>query len=223
MENQIRILSTKMLSQNQKELLLNANFAVEQADFITVVNKHFEIDRLNDFLIFTSQNAVESVLENNKREEIKTRKCFCVGEKTKALLEQNGFEVIQNSDYASELASVICTQYSKSSFTFFCGNLRRDMLPDSLKLARIVFDEIEVYETVLTPHKVEKHLNGVLFFSPSGVQSYLKENVFQDEVCFCIGETTAKALDGFTNKIVIANQPTIESTIMKSIEFFNKI
>jgi len=223
MENQVRILSTKKLSENQKQLLMSANFAVEEADFIDVVNRHFEIENINDFLIFTSQNAVESVLENEKIAEIKTRKCFCVGEKTRALLEQNDFEVIVSSDYASELASIICNQYFKSSFTFFCGNLRRDILPDSLTLAEVVFEEVAVYETVLTPHKAAENLNGILFFSPSGVQSFLKANVIRDEICFCIGGTTAKSLRDITKKVVIANQPTIESTLIKSIEFFNKI
>ena len=64
MENQIRLLSTKKLLESQKQLLLSANFAIEEADFINVVNRHFEIKIINDFLIFTSQNAVESVLEN---------------------------------------------------------------------------------------------------------------------------------------------------------------
>ena len=187
METQIRLLSTKKLSDNQKQLLLSANFSVDEADFIKVVNKPFVLESINEYLIFTSQNAVESVLEHEKIAEIKTRKCFCVGEKTKALLEQNGFEVIKSSDYASELASIICNQYVKSNFTFFCGNLRRDLLPDSLKLAEVVFEEIEVYETILTPHKAAGDLNGILFFSPSGVQSFLKTNTIRDEVCFKIG------------------------------------
>ena len=223
MEHQIRILSTKKLTDYQKQLLLNANFLIAEADFINVVNQSFDLKSSNDYLIFTSQNAVESVLENEKIAELKTKKCFCVGEKTKALLEENGFEVIQSSDYASELASIICNQYGKAGFTFFCGNLRRDILPDALRLAGITFQEVEVYETRLTPHKAAADLNGILFFSPSGVQSFLKENELQDEVCFCIGSTTAKALRGFTNKVVTANQPTVESTIAKSITFFNKI
>lgn len=223
MENQIRILSTKKLTDYQKQLLLNANFSIDEADFIKVVDQSFHLKDLNDYLIFTSQNAVESVLENERIAEIKTKKSFCVGDKTKAVLEENGFEVILSSDYASELASVICNQYGKASFTFFCGNLRRDILPDSLRLAGITFEEVEVYETRLTPHKADSDLNGILFFSPSGVQSFLKENKLQDEVCFCIGSTTAKALRSITNKVVTANQPTIESTIAKSIAFFNKI
>ena len=223
MEFQIRILSTKKLTDNQKQLLLSANFSVEDADFIKVANKQFTLSTINEYLIFTSQNAVESVLENERIAEIKTRKCFCVGEKTKALLEQSGFEVIASSDYASELASIICNQYFKNSFTFFCGNLRRDILPDSLTLAQVVFEEMEVYETVLTPHKAADDLNAILFFSPSGVQSFLKTNTIRDEVCFSIGGITAKALKDITGKVVIANMPNIESTIIKSIEFFNKI
>jgi uroporphyrinogen-III synthase len=223
MENQIRLLSTKKLTDYQKQLLLNANFSVAEADYIDVANQSFDLKSSNDYLIFTSQNAVESLLENEKAPELKSKKCFCVGEKTKAMLETNGFQVIAGADYASELASIICNQYGKSSFTFFCGNLRRDILPDALRLAGITFEEVEVYETRLTSHKAADNLNGILFFSPSGVQSFLKENRLQDEVCFCIGSTTAKALRGITNKVVIANQPTIESTIAKSIAFFNKI
>ena len=41
-----------------------------EEDFITIQNKDFEIYSTNDYLIFTSQNAVESVLRNKKKEEI---------------------------------------------------------------------------------------------------------------------------------------------------------
>ncbi len=81
MENQIRMLSTRKLTENQKQLVSSANFALVEEDFINVVNRYFEIETINNFLIFTSQNAVESVLENEKIAEIKTRKCFCVGAK----------------------------------------------------------------------------------------------------------------------------------------------
>jgi uroporphyrinogen-III synthase len=218
MQNQIRILSTKKLSEKQKQPLLTANFSVFEQDFIAIQNKNFDIETTNDYLIFTSQNAVESVLRNKKLVEIQSRKCFCVGEKTKALLEENGFEVIEYSAYAAELASIICSQYSKNSFSFFCGNIRRDVLPDALRLVQITLDEIEVYETILTPHKIDFIPNGILFFSPSGVQSYLQENKIENENCFCIGNTTAEALKDITKNVIIAHQPTVESVVMKCIE-----
>lgn len=222
MQNQIRILSTKELSEKQRQQLLNANFWVDNVNFISIQNKEFEIDSINDCLIFTSQNAVESVLLNNKIAQIKTKKCFCVGEKTRLLLLENGFEVLEYSDYAAELASIIFNKYPKISFTFFCGNIRRDVLPDALNLGNIKLDEVEVYQTNLTPNKITFAPDGILFFSPSAVESYLKENKIEDEVCFCIGNTTADALKYATPNIIIANQPSVESTIMKTIEYYRE-
>jgi len=45
------------------------------------------------------------------------------------------------------------------------------------------------------PKGGEKRFDGILFFSPSAVESYLKSNTIKDEMCFCIGETTAEALE----------------------------
>lgn len=221
MHNPIRIVATKKLSAKQKQLL-NADFSVFDEDFISIQNKEFAIENLHDYLIFTSQNAVESVLRNKKITEIKSKKSFCVGEKTKAALERNDFKVVAHADYAAELASIICNQYYKNSFTFFCGNIRRDVLPEALQLMEIELDEIEVYQTVPAPKKIDFTPDGVLFFSPSAVESYLKENEIKEENCFCIGNTTAEALKNKTQNIVIANQPTIESVILKTIENYQR-
>jgi uroporphyrinogen-III synthase len=221
MENPIRILSTKKLLPNQRQYLLNAGFAVTEADFIEVRSKAFACETTNDFLIFTSQNAVESVLKNEKADSLKANKVFCVGQKTKGLLEENGFKVIVSSDYAAELASVICNQYAKSSFTFFSGNLRRDILPEAMQLAMIEYNEVEVYETLLTPLKTDILPNGILFFSPSAVESYLIKNTINESMCFCIGKATSEAAEKTTENIVIANQPTVENTIIQCINYYN--
>ena len=222
MQNQIHIVSTKKLSERQKQQLLSANFSVLDQDFISIQNMEFEIEKINDYFIFTSQNAVDSVLRYKKATDIKTTKCFCIGEKTKALLQENNFEVIECSEYAAELASIICNQYSKNSFTFFSGTIRRDVLPDALRLAEIKLEEVLVYKTILTSHKIDFIPNGILFFSPSGVESYLEENKIEDENCFCIGDTTAEALKYVTPNIIIANQLTVESTIMRCIEYYRQ-
>lgn len=220
MKDKIRIVSTKKLSERQKQQLLNAGFSVLEEDFINVRNKDFEIKNISDCLIFTSQNAVESVLKNKKIKELKTKKCFCVGENTRLLLIENDFEVLAHAEYAAELASIICNQYPKISFTFFCGNMRRNFLPDALRLAQVKLQEIEVYETILTPHKIDFKPDGILFFSPSGVKSYLQENKIENENCFCIGNTTSEALRDITPNRIIANQPTIESVVIRCIEHY---
>lgn len=213
MKNTIGITSTKILLNHQKKALLDAGFEVEEFDFIKTENKSFEIKDLNENLIFTSQNAVFSFLENPKSKDLKHKNVFCVGLKTKALLSDHGFNVVAYTGYASDLAEIITLIYNKESFTFFSGNLRRDTLPNALKDAGIKLNEIQVYDTSLTPQKIKTQADAILFFSPSGIESYLKENTIKKETCFCIGETTAEALHKITKNIIIADQPTVENVI----------
>lgn len=222
MPEPIRILSTKKLLPNQRQFLLNAGFSVIEADFIQTVGKKFELGDEDGNLIFTSQNAVKSFLENEKAQNLKNKKIFCVGTKTKALLEQNGYKVLASKEYASELAEVIVNNFQGESFLFFSGSLRRDTLPEALQKANISLKEIEVYETILTPQKINGPVDGILFFSPSGVQSYLKENTIENQSCFCIGTTTAEPLEQLTDKIIIAKQQTVENVIIQTINYYSK-
>jgi len=222
MPEPIRILSTKKLLPNQKQFLLNANFSVIEADFIEIVRKDFELEGSFENMIFTSQNAVKSFLENKKAKELQRKKIFCVGSKTRALLEENGYKVAVSREYASELSEIIVHDFQKESFVFFSGNLRRETLPETLKKSNIALREIEVYETKLTPQKINSPADAVLFFSPSGVQSYLKDNKIENQNCFCIGTTTAAALEKITDRIIIAKQQTVENVIIQAINYYNK-
>jgi uroporphyrinogen-III synthase len=217
MSSTISILSTKILLPHQKQELIKENFNVIEADFIATEYKPFELSQLNDNLIFTSQNAAQSVLLHPNCEELKTKNVFCVGLKTKILLSESGFNVIAYTGYASDLAEIINLIYSSESYTFFSGNLRRETLPVALKEAGVKFNEIKVYETTLTPQKIKTAVDAILFFSPSGVESYLKDNVIKKETCFCIGETTAEALGKLSKNIIIAEQPSVEDVIEECI------
>ena len=213
----IQILSTKTLLNNQREALVNANFNVIEADFIKTKSNPFQLNEINENLIFTSQNAVQSFLLDPKSAELKSKNVFCVGLKTKIMLSENGYNVVAYTGYAEDLSEIITLIYASESYTFFSGNLRRETLPKALKEAKIKFNEIQVYETTLTPQKIKVPVEAIMFFSPSSVESYLKENKIKNETCFCIGTTTASALEGVTKKIVVANQPTIEDVIEEVI------
>lgn len=217
----MKILSTKILAEYQKKPLIEAGLELIENDFITTRIKSFDLKNINESLIFSSQNAVESILQHPDLEKLKTKKVYCVGLKTKGLLADNGFEVVAYTGYASDLAEIITLIYKSETFTFFSGNLRRDTLPEALKEAEVIFNEINVYETTLTPHKIKNSVDAILFFSPSGVESYLKENTLKKETCFCIGETTASALENKTKNIIIADQPSIENVIESVIEEYN--
>ena len=218
--NTISILSTKILLNHQKQALLDVGFSITEANFIKTENSDFDLNGIKDNLIFTSQNAAQSVLLHPKAEDLKTKNVFCVGIKTEALLEENGFNVDVYVDYASDLAEIITLIYSNESFTFFSGNLRKETLPKALKAAKVNFNEIQVYETTLTPQKIKTPVDGILFFSPSAVESYLKDNKIKNEICFCIGETTASSLEKITRNIIVADQPSVENVIEDVIDEF---
>ena len=82
MSDKTTILSTKILSPIQKQELVKANIEVIEAEFIKTENASFEIKNLNKNLIFTSQNAVLSILQHPTIEDLKQKIVFCVGLKT---------------------------------------------------------------------------------------------------------------------------------------------
>jgi len=213
MDSKAVILSTKTLSDSQRQKMLAAGFELFEEDFIATKKQEYELNNINDNLIFTSQNAAQRILENANVDHLKTKNVFCVGLKTKILLSEAGFNVVAYTGYASDLAEIIALIYGHESYTFFSGNLRKETLPNALKEAGVQFNEIQVYETTLTPCKILEKLDGILFFSPSAVESYLKNNVIKKENCFCIGETTAEALDKITKNIIVADQPSVEEVI----------
>lgn len=225
MSGKTTILSTKILSPIQKQELVKANIHLVEEDFIKTENTSFEIKTLNDNLIFTSQNAVLSILNHPKVEELKSKTVFCVGSKTKELLKENGFKVEAHTGYAEDLAEIISLVYADESYTFFSGNLRKDTLPEMLTENEITFNEIKVYDTTLTPHKISEKVDGILFFSPSAVTSFLKNNTLANEKLFCIGNTTAATLEeklpeNKIKNIKIAFQPSVENVIDQVIEYY---
>ena len=218
----IRILSTKKLLPSQKQFLLNAGFSVIEADFVKTSSTAFDISLVSRNLIFTSKNAVASFLSNPKSSDFKTSKVFCVGEKTGQILESAGFNVEFSAPYAVELLDFIRQNHPNEHFTFLCGNLRLDTLPVGLKESGISFTEIEVYRTELTPVAINAKIDGILFYSPSGVTSYLRANPLDKQMCFCIGTTTEAALSDKTKRTVVAHRPTTESVIIRCINFYKE-
>ncbi len=223
MSDQISILATKILSNEHRQAFIDAKIDLLEDDFIAITNNDFELSNINQNLIFSSQNAILSLLVQPDWEKLQSKTVFCVGLKSKELLEKNGFTVAVYMDYASELAEIITLIYNKESFTFFSGNLRKETLPKALKEAGVPLNEIETYQTKLTPFKISaaEKFDGILFFSPSAVESYLKDNKIKNEICFCIGETTAEALKEVTKNIVLPEIPSTELLIEEVIQQFN--
>ena len=87
-EKSILVYSTKSLSLTQTNSL-NSKVGAVSSDFITIRNNRLKpvvVKNNIKNVLFTSQNAVESVLENPKCSELTGKPVFCVGIKTKDFL-----------------------------------------------------------------------------------------------------------------------------------------
>ncbi|EZH72475.1 uroporphyrinogen-III synthase [Aquimarina atlantica] len=212
------ILSTKKLSAAQKELLLNTGLGFVEYEAITIELLEITVKHTIQNAIFTSKNAVKAI----KSVGMIISNCFCVGDNTKKLLEENGLNVVETAQNASDLAKIIIKKYKNDSFLFFCGNLRRDELPDLLKQNNVEVKEQIVYKTQLKSNKFTRSFDGILFFSPSGIQSYTSENKIGKSISFCIGNTTASEAKKHTDNIIVANKPTVENVIVQAVKHFTK-
>lgn len=216
------VLSTKILSHSQKELFLNSGIGLVEYNALKFEFLEVTIPPHFTHLIFTSKNAVRAFLEQSDKLQFVTYQVFCVGGKTKKLLEENGLKVAKMAENASELADFIQKNYKKKHFLFICGNLRREELPRILSENNIRYDEIETYRTFLVPKKFERAFEGILFFSPSGIKSFLQENSIGESQLFCIGKTTEEEARKHTDKIITANKPTVENVLVQAINYFKK-
>jgi uroporphyrinogen-III synthase len=174
-------------------------------------------------VVFTSNNAVKSIagyLENSQPDW----KIFCIGNTTRTLAKKYFGEdrIMQSASTAAELAEKIIADVEEREVIFFCGNLRRNDLPDAVRQKGITIKEITVYQTNFSPIAVEKEYDAVLFFSPSAAESFFSKNSLPVKtVLFVIGNTTAESIRKYSsNKIITGDEPDKNKLISKTIRFF---
>ncbi|MCA0152307.1 hydroxymethylbilane synthase [Winogradskyella vincentii] len=208
------IYSTKKLTDGQLQLFHN-NVVADSNDAIkislnripkSVVRKEIEN------VIITSKNGVEALLHNFAPAELQFKNIYCVGRRTKRMIEKRIGNVKHIEANAKKLAEHLVEYMEGAEVTYFCSDLRLDDLPNILVENNITVNEVEAYQTKYNADKVESNLDGVMFYSPSTVESYLKQNKASG-IAFCIGETTAKVANQFFEDVRIAKVPTVESVI----------
>ena len=214
-----QILSTKTLNSSQRLLFLDSKATISEYDAISVNLIPFKSPKTVKNAIFSSQNAMKSMKKHQKELLFgNIQNCFCVGEKTTSILKDNGQNVVKTASNASELAKFIQKAYENEDFYFFCSSHRRDELPEVFKMSKNRLFEIKTYEIESIPVTFKQKVNKILFFSPSGVQSFIAENYIKDALAVCIGETTASEARKHTSNVIISNETTVESVIEKAIE-----
>ena len=220
----MRLLSTKILSQEFKDRLLMHPFSLVEQSFIQISPiENPQLVEVFDTIIFSSQNAVKIALANPKIKELIDQKpIFCVGKKTASFLAENGQKVAKIAQNSSELAHFIVKNHQNGSFSFFCGKARVPDLEQILSVNGITIQAVEIYETLSLSHIAKGHFDGLLFFSPSGVRGYAINNGFENTHCFCLGPTTAKAVQEFTSDFSVAESPDESHLLLSIKKHFNQ-
>lgn len=231
-KNKIHILSTRPVGEvlvkdaAKNDIIIDAVSFISTEEIInaSLAKKIQELSHQNITAVFTSMNAVEAV---EKFITQKTNwKIFCIGNTTKKLVkkifgEQN---ISGTADNAIELAGKIINDSSIKDIIFFCGDQRREELPDRLKKNKINVKELIVYKTTATSKDIKIEYDGILFFSPSAVKSFLLKNSISNcTQVFAIGSTTADAVKAFTMQpVIIAEKPGKENLVTLAIDHFSK-
>jgi len=208
------VYSTKKLSEIQKRLLPET-VAIEDSDFIKIrFNRIAPKVVKNEIknVIITSKNGVESLLNSFIKQELNFKNIYCVGRRTKKLIEQKIGKVAHSEKNAEKLADYLSKTIKGQEVTYFCSDLRLDTLPKVLTENGVTVNEVEAYKTMYSPVNVREQFSGVLFYSPSTVESYMQENQ-SNKIAFCIGESTAKEARKHFKNVQVANLPTVESVL----------
>ena len=234
-----KILSTKKLEPSLVQKANEQGFRIIEHEAIQIrpilaKEKWKEIASLlkaqPEYIVFTSSNAVGTLKKylNDYVSYLPLQaKVFCLAGKTKeAVLQDKAlFGTIEGTaNNATALAQLMLDKGVKA-VVFFCGNKRRDELPEKLKAGGVGVQEVVVYETFDTPFATVEPFDAILFFSPSAVQSFFSANQPKETtVCFAIGQTTADSLAPFTkNKIIISKETTQHALLDEAIHYFKNV
>ena len=217
------VYSTKLLTEAQRQLF-NENVGVESSDFIKITLNRIKPNILkmpHDNVIITSKNGVEAIASIAPKEELKFKTIYCVGRRTKKLIEQKIGPVAHVERNAKRLAEYLVDNIEGNTITYFCSNLRLDDLPSILSQNNIEVNEVEAYQTRFDAIRIEHEMDGALFYSPSTVQSFVSRNRAAG-IAFCIGESTAKMAKQYFNEVKVAKVPTVESVIELVNDYYMK-
>ena len=157
-------------------------------------------------VVFTSMNAVEAVA--HQVESIPDWKIYSLGNTTRQLIENawGADKIVASAENAQRLGERLIDD-GVEEVIFFCGNIRRDELPNKIRSEGGRIEEIIVYDTETTPTKLARDYDGILFFSPSAVNAFYSQNKpAKTTVLFAIGKTTEEVIRQHKGqKIVVAN------------------
>lgn len=226
----VQILSTKLLDEVLLSDAAGREIDITCIPFIETrpVGSDTVVDTINILsdqritAIFTSSRSVMAVAE--LLDVTVNWNIYCLFGATREQVQKHfpGSTVHATASDSASLAAQIVASGIKEAY-FFCGDKRMDTIPEHLA-GSTDLKELVVYTTHEVANTVDQFFTGILFFSPSAVKSFLSVNTIdQATICFAVGNTTARALQAFTNNIIVADKASGKAMIDKLEDTFGKI
>lgn len=225
------LLSTRPLPKHIIEAGAQRGVTIEELSFIetrpviddSISNKINEVATRQHVVVFTSMNAVEAVASQLKTSP--SWKVYCLGNTTRQLVEKywGASSVSATADDARLLGERLVDDGIVNAI-FFCGNIRRNELPNKMRSEGGTVEEIVVYQTIETPATVSRFYHGILFFSPSAVNSFFQANKPEAQTTyFAIGRTTKDSLQQHkAQRIIIAGKPDKNELALHAINHLTR-
>lgn len=218
-----RLLSTKILPEPLRDKLTDAGWELTQYNAISVELLPVLFEPEDSIAVFTSKHAVHACLSGSADKGLTGAVCLCVGNTTASLVREHGGVVMESASSATELASLIAEKYTKKFFIYYCGDRRLDILPEAFDKLQIDWEEVIAYRTKIVERSFNMSFDGIMFFSPSGVEGFTRSNVIGLATAFCIGPTTALAVSNHTKRFKIAESPGMEALVSLVIQQTNPV
>ncbi len=202
----ISTISSVLITRNESptsflsRIALSMNFTLSAIPFIKfdkIINNRESIIRsleLSNWIFFSSKNTIDYFIEY----EIQipsSIKIGCIGASTAFRIKELGFSVdFEGTGNDPQQAGIefakLCTD---ETVLFPIGKQSLRSIQKELKENQII--EIEIYDTVPNPVKLENMPDVFIFTSPSNVMAYLEKNDIEStQKVISIGKSTAKKL-----------------------------
>lgn len=230
----MQVLSTKILSKSDVSYAESFGVTVNCVPFIATKQitiaeseRQYFLDKQYELFIITSAYAgafLQYILSDDRMP--RPKEIYAVGEKTtKFLIGMDDITHYPNESNAESLSKLILNEASEKYCCYLKGNISLGTIEEELAYSNIKVEPFVCYNTELFPQSIEmEKYDGVMFFSPSAVESFMKGgNEIGRKPIFAIGKTTAKAVkDILSEDAIVAPCANTKSLIETIKEYSNE-
>ena len=169
-------------------------------------------------VVLTSRRSVEWVVRHVS--QVPDWTIACMEGATQSLLQEiNWGNLIQyTGNNALELAKKIAADHRINDIYFIGSDRRLAHLPDFLKAQQFNLHELVAYQTLPKKQLMEKDYDGIVFLSPSAVESFFEQHTISPETTlFSMGASSNMAIQRYTGNSIVVSPAVHQSALFETI------